>query len=102
MLACDVYRIPFAYTCRGQKGATAETLAQHHENAFKRSVAPECVAAVIAEPVLGECGFVVPPKEYFALLQKICRQHGILFIADEFQSGFSRTVKWFASDHFGV
>jgi len=100
--ASDVYRIPFAYPYRGEKGATAETFAHHLEDAFKRSVAPESVAAVIAEPVLGEGGFVVPPKDYFALLQKICRQHGILFIADEVQSGFARTGKWFASEHFGI
>jgi 4-aminobutyrate aminotransferase/(S)-3-amino-2-methylpropionate transaminase len=100
--ASDVYRIPFAYSYRGAKGATAETFAHHLEDAFKRSVAPESVAAVIAEPVLGEGGFVVPPKDYFALLQKICRQHGILFIADEVQSGFARTGKWFASEHFGI
>jgi 4-aminobutyrate aminotransferase/(S)-3-amino-2-methylpropionate transaminase len=100
--ASDVYRIPFAYPYRAGKGATAETFAHHLEDAFKRSVAPESVAAVIAEPVLGEGGFIVPPKEYFALLQKICRQHGILFIADEVQSGFARTGRWFASEHFGI
>jgi 4-aminobutyrate aminotransferase / (S)-3-amino-2-methylpropionate transaminase / 5-aminovalerate transaminase len=100
--ASDVYRIPFAYPYRAEKGATAETFAHHLEDAFKRIVAPESVAAVIAEPVLGEGGFIVPPKDYFALLQKICRQHGILFIADEVQSGFARTGKWFASEHFGT
>jgi len=100
--ASDVYRIPFAYPYRGEKGATAESFAHHLEDAFKRSVAPESVAAVIAEPVLGEGGFIVPPQDYFALLQKMCRQHGILFIADEVQSGFARTGKWFASEHFGV
>jgi 4-aminobutyrate aminotransferase/(S)-3-amino-2-methylpropionate transaminase len=100
--ASDVYRIPFAYPYRAERGATAETFAHHLEDAFKRSVAPESVAAVIAEPVLGEGGFIVPPKDYFALLQKICRQHGILFIADEVQSGFARTGKWFASEHFGI
>ena len=100
--ASDVYRIPFAYPYRSERGATAETFAHHLEDAFKRSVAPESVAAVIAEPVLGEGGFIVPPKEYFALLQKICRQHGILLIADEVQSGFARTGKWFASEHFGI
>jgi 4-aminobutyrate aminotransferase/(S)-3-amino-2-methylpropionate transaminase len=100
--ASDVYRIPFAYPYRGEKGATAEAFARHLEDAFKRSVAPESVAAVIAEPVLGEGGFIVPPKDYFALLQRICRQHGILFIADEVQSGFARTGKWFASEHFGI
>jgi 4-aminobutyrate aminotransferase/(S)-3-amino-2-methylpropionate transaminase len=100
--ASDVYRIPFAYPYRGEKGATAESFAHHLEDAFKRSVAPESVAAVIVEPVLGEGGFVVPPTGYFALLQKICRTHGILFIADEVQSGFGRTGKWFASEHFGI
>ena len=100
--ASDIYRIPFAYPYRGEKGATAETFAHHLEDAFKRKVAPESVAAVIAEPVLGEGGFIVPPRDYFALLQKICRKHGILFIADEVQSGFGRTGKWFASEHFGI
>jgi 4-aminobutyrate aminotransferase/(S)-3-amino-2-methylpropionate transaminase len=100
--ASDVYRIPFAYPYRGERGATAETFALHLENAFKRSVAPESVAAVIAEPVLGEGGFVIPPRDYFKLLEKICRKHGILFIADEVQSGFARTGKWFASEHFGI
>ena len=100
--ASDVYRIPYAYPFRSESGATAETFAHHLEDAFKRAVAPESVAAVIAEPVLGEGGFVVPPRAYFPLLQQICRKHGILFIADEVQSGFARTGKWFAIEHFGV
>jgi 4-aminobutyrate aminotransferase/(S)-3-amino-2-methylpropionate transaminase len=100
--ASDVYRIPFAYPYRGESGATAETFAHYLENAFKRSVAPESVAAVIAEPVLGEGGFVVPPMGYFKIVQEICRKHGIVFIADEVQSGFARTGKWFASEHFGI
>jgi 4-aminobutyrate aminotransferase/(S)-3-amino-2-methylpropionate transaminase len=100
--ASDIYRIPFAYPYRGEKGATAETFAHYLEDAFKRSVAPESVAAVIAEPVLGEGGFIIPPRDYFKLLQDICRKHGILFIADEVQSGFARTGKWFASEHFGI
>jgi 4-aminobutyrate aminotransferase/(S)-3-amino-2-methylpropionate transaminase len=100
--ASDVYRIPFAYPYRSESGATAETFAHHLENAFKRSAAPESVAAVIAEPVLGEGGFVVPPPDYFKIVQDICRKHGILFIADEVQTGFARTGKWFASEHFGI
>ena len=100
--ASDVYRIPFAYPYRSQSGATAETFARYLEDAFNRAVAPESVAAVIAEPVLGEGGFVVPPRDYFKLLQQICRKHGILLIADEVQSGFARTGKWFASEHFGI
>src|SRR5205823_12191971 len=100
--ASDIYRIPFAYAYRGEKGATAESFANHLEDAFKRVVGPESVAAVIAEPVLGEGGFVVPPWGYLRILHGVCRQHGILFIADEVQSGFARTGKWFASEHFGI
>src|SRR5216683_985706 len=100
--ASDIYRIPFAYAYRGGKGATAEGFAHQLEDAFKRIVAPESVAAVIAEPVLGEGGFVVPPRDYFRNLHDICRKHGIVFIADEVQSGIGRTGKWFASEHFGI
>src|SRR5260221_7236549 len=100
--ASDIYRIPFAYPYRSAQGASAATFAHHLEDAFKRIVAPESVAAVIAEPVLGEGGFVVPPRDYLRLIQEICRRHGILFIADEVQSGIGRTGKWFASEHFGI
>jgi 4-aminobutyrate aminotransferase/(S)-3-amino-2-methylpropionate transaminase len=100
--ASDIYRIPFAYPYRNPSGTTSADFAHHLEDAFKRSVAPESVAALIVEPVLGEGGFVIPPRDYFKLLQNICRKHGILFIADEVQSGFARTGKWFASEHFGI
>jgi len=100
--ASDIYRIPFAYSYRAEKGATAESFARYLEDAFKRVVAPESVAAVIAEPVLGEGGFIIPPRDYFRILQNICRKHGIVFIADEVQSGIARTGKWFASEHFGI
>jgi len=60
------------------------------------------VAAFIAEPVLCECGIVVPPKNYFREIKKVLDQHGILFIADEVQSGFGRTGKMFAVEHYGV
>lgn len=100
--ASDIYRIPYAYPYRSESGSTAESFAHHLEDAFKRVVAPESVAAVIAEPVLGEGGFVVPPRDYFRILHEICRKHGIVFIADEVQSGIARTGKWFASEHFGI
>ncbi len=100
--ASDIYRIPYAYEYRGEKGATAESFAHHLENAFKRAVAPESVAAVIVEPVQGEGGFIVPPPNYLRTLQDLCRKHGIVFIADEVQSGIGRTGKWFASEHFGI
>ncbi|HET9801857.1 MAG TPA: 4-aminobutyrate--2-oxoglutarate transaminase [Candidatus Acidoferrum sp.] len=101
-LATDVYRIPYAYAYRSPAGSTVEEFVHHLEDAFKRHVASENVAAVIAEPVLGEGGFVVPPREYFAALHKICKKHGILFIADEVQSGIARTGRWFASEYFGI
>jgi 4-aminobutyrate aminotransferase/(S)-3-amino-2-methylpropionate transaminase len=101
-MASDVYRIPYAYQYRSEAGTTTEEFAHHLEDAFKRHVAAENVAAVIAEPVLGEGGFVVPPRDYFAALHKICKKHGILFIADEVQSGIARTGRWFASEYFGI
>jgi len=52
--------------------------------------------------VLGEGGFVVPPRDCFRLVHDICRKHGIVLIADEVQSGIARTGKWFASEHFGI
>jgi 4-aminobutyrate aminotransferase/(S)-3-amino-2-methylpropionate transaminase len=60
------------------------------------------VAAFIAEPVMGEGGIIVPPLNYFREVKKILDQHGILFIADEVQSGFARTGKMFAIEHYGV
>ena len=102
----DVYRIPYAYCYRCAYGlqypSCAVACARHLEDTFKRVVAAESVAAVIAEPVMGEGGFIVPPREFFGIVQEICRKHGILFIADEVQSGFGRTGKWFASEHYGI
>jgi len=102
----DVYRIPYAYCYRCSYGLTYPSCkvacASALEDAFKRLVSAESVAAIIAEPVLGEGGFVAPPKEFFNIVQGICRKHGILFIADEVQSGIARTGKYFAIEHYGV
>src|ERR1700741_2129397 len=101
-----VYRLPYAYCYRCSYGLTYPSCemacATALEDAFKRVVAAESVAAVIAEPVLGEGGFIAPPKEYYSVLQEICGKHGILFIADEVQSGIGRTGKFFAIEHYGV
>ena len=72
------------------------------EDTFKRVVAQEGVAAVIAEPVLGEGGFVAPPLDYFRTLIDICHKHGVLFIADEVQTGFGRTGALFACERYGI
>ena len=69
---------------------------------FDYLIHPENVAAVIMEPVLGEGGYVVPPKKYVEELSKLLKKHGILLIFDEIQSGFGRTGKMFASEHFGI
>jgi 4-aminobutyrate aminotransferase/(S)-3-amino-2-methylpropionate transaminase len=102
----DVYRIPYAYCYRcsySLKYPSCDLFcARHLEDTFRRVVASEDVAAVIAEPVLGEGGFVAPPPEFFRILMEICRKHGVLFIADEVQSGFGRTGKMFACEHYGI
>src|SRR5436309_4980669 len=102
----DVYRIPYGYCYRcsySLKYPSCDVYcARHLEDTFKRVVAAEDVAAVIAEPVLGEGGFVNPPLEFFRILMDICHKHGVLFIADEVQSGFGRTGKIFASEHYGI
>ncbi len=102
----DVYRIPYAYCYRCSYSLKYPSCdvhcARHLEDTFKRVVASEDVAAVIAEPVLGEGGFVAPPPEFFRIIMEICRKHGVLFIADEVQSGFGRTGKMFACEHYGI
>jgi 4-aminobutyrate aminotransferase len=69
---------------------------------FRYEVRPEEVAAIFVEPVQGEGGYVVPPPEYLPMLQELCRKYGILFVLDEIQSGFGRTGKMFASEHWGI
>src|SRR5271167_20689 len=102
----EVYRIPFAYCYRCSYNLKYPSCdlycARHLEDTFKRVVANEEVAAVIAEPVLGEGGFVAPPPDYFKVLVDLCHKHGVLFIADEVQSGFGRTGALFASERYGI
>jgi 4-aminobutyrate aminotransferase/(S)-3-amino-2-methylpropionate transaminase len=102
----DVYRVPFAYCYRCsyslQYPSCEIHCARHIEDAFKRVVAAESIAAVIVEPVMGEGGFITPPLEFFPLLTEICRKHGILLIADEVQSGFARTGAMFACERLGL
>jgi 4-aminobutyrate aminotransferase / (S)-3-amino-2-methylpropionate transaminase / 5-aminovalerate transaminase len=104
--ATDIYRIPYAYCYRCsyslQYPSCSVFCAHHLEDTFKRMVASEAVAAVVVEPVLGEGGFVAPPREFFAILQDTCKRHGILLIADEVQSGFGRTGTMFASERYGI
>jgi 4-aminobutyrate aminotransferase/(S)-3-amino-2-methylpropionate transaminase len=90
--APEIYRMPF--------GDVAGPEILH--DFFIKQVNPEAVAAVVVEPVQGEGGFIAPPPGYFQELAKICRDNGILFVADEIQSGMGRTGKMFAIEHWGV
>jgi 4-aminobutyrate aminotransferase/(S)-3-amino-2-methylpropionate transaminase len=102
----DIYRVPYAYCYRCAYGLTypscRTSCADILESTFKRTVAAESVAAIIVEPVLGEGGFITPPSEFLAKLHGICKQHGILLIADEVQTGFGRTGAMFACERYGV
>jgi 4-aminobutyrate aminotransferase/(S)-3-amino-2-methylpropionate transaminase len=104
--APEVYRMPYAYCYRcpfGLKYPSCQTAcADYLEEFFIGHVAAENTAAVIAEPIQGEGGFVTPPPEYFPKLQAICRKYGIALIIDEVQTGMGRTGKLFAIEHWGV
>src|SRR5437016_8413607 len=89
---------PYRFAGQGSPGvAYAEALEKVIVDA-----GPQTVAAVVAEPVQGAGGVIVPPADYFPLLRKVCDKHGVLLIADEVITGFGRTGKWFAMEHWGV
>lgn len=95
----DIYHLPFPMALHGV--STEQSLAALHK-LFKVDIAPEDVAAIIIEPVQGEGGFYPAPLELLNALRQLCDQHGIVLIADEIQTGFSRTGKLFAMQHSGV
>ena len=105
-LAPEIYRMPFAYCYRCPFGleypSCGTSCADHFEEFFISHVAAEQTAAVIAEPIQGEGGFITPPPEYFPKIKAICEKYGIALIIDEVQSGAGRTGKYFAIDHWGV
>ncbi len=102
----DVYRMPYAYCYRcpfGLKYPGCDTCcADYLKEFFIGHVSAESTAALIIEPVQGEGGFITPPPQYFPKLLKICRDNGIVFIADEIQTGMGRTGKMFAVNNWGV
>jgi 4-aminobutyrate aminotransferase/(S)-3-amino-2-methylpropionate transaminase len=102
--APEVYHAPFPYPYRwpgDPAAAGAESLAALEE-LFKTTIAAEQVAAIIVEPVQGEGGFVVPPPDFLPGLAEICKREGIVFILDEVQTGFGRTGRLFAAEHWGL
>ncbi|MEH7392807.1 aspartate aminotransferase family protein [Bacillus sp. JJ1503] len=101
------YQIPYANTkdCPPGSDPEAYVIAQLEKNfaaLFSHQVTPEEVACVILEPVLGEGGYIVPPKGWLKKVREICDRHQILLIFDEVQTGFGRTGEWFAAQTFGV
>ena len=95
----EIYHAPFPYEYQGW---TTERSLQGLQDLFESSAAPDRVAAIIIEPVLGEGGFVPAPVEFLQALREITTRHGIVFICDEIQTGFGRTGKMFAIEHAHV
>jgi 4-aminobutyrate aminotransferase len=106
-LVAGVFHAPYPNTYRGAYGvrpehAASDALAQIENELFKKVVDPDEVAAIFVEPIQGEGGYLPAPAEFLQGLERLCRKHGILLVADEVQSGMGRTGKWWAVDHAGI
>jgi 4-aminobutyrate aminotransferase/(S)-3-amino-2-methylpropionate transaminase len=97
--APEVYRAPFPNDYRGP---SADEALAALERALVTQVAAETVAAIVVEPVQGEGGFVVAPKAFLEGVRGLCDEHGIVLVVDEVQTGFGRTGKFFAIEHYGI
>ena len=97
--APEVYRVPFPNDYRGPDARTALDAL---ERAFDTQVPAEQVAAIVIEPIQGEGGFLVCPREYMRGLREICDRHGIVLVVDEVQTGVARTGRFFAIEHYDV
>jgi 4-aminobutyrate aminotransferase / (S)-3-amino-2-methylpropionate transaminase / 5-aminovalerate transaminase len=97
--APEVYRVPFPNEYRG---ITARDALAALERALLTQVAAETVAAIVVEPVQGEGGFIPAPQEFMEGLRAICDREGILLVVDEVQTGFGRTGRMFATEHYGI
>ncbi|QKK09147.1 MAG: aspartate aminotransferase family protein [Planctomycetota bacterium] len=103
--APEVYRLPYPVVRAGSGPSEAEVVARELDrlrSAFRDTVAPGDVAAIIIELVQGEGGFFVAPRAYVQGLRELCDEHGIMLIIDEVQTGFARTGRWGAFEHYGV
>jgi 4-aminobutyrate aminotransferase len=93
---------PYAYKLGLNEAQTSEYCLNAVQELLLSQTSPAETAAILIEPVLGEGGYVVPPSAFMKGLRELCDRNGILLIMDEVQSGFGRTGKWFALEHFGV
>jgi len=94
-----IYHVPFPIP---HHGVTEEDALRALYHVFKADITPDQVAAIVIEPVQGEGGFYQTPPEFMRRLREICDEHGICLVADEVQSGFARTGKLFAIEHYGI
>jgi 4-aminobutyrate aminotransferase/(S)-3-amino-2-methylpropionate transaminase len=104
--APEVYRLPFPYCYRCERARPDARCCRAERETFEALVGshvdPESIAAVLIELQLGEGGFVPAPPAFVAMLAGFCRDHGIVLIDDEIQTGFGRTGRMFAAEHYGV
>jgi 4-aminobutyrate aminotransferase/(S)-3-amino-2-methylpropionate transaminase len=102
--APEVYRVPTAYPYRwpGGPDKAADEAFARFKDVVLHQVGAGNVAAVVAEPILGEGGFIVPAPGFLPMVAEFCAAHGIVFVADEVQAGIARTGTWFASEHEGI
>ena len=98
--APEVYRAPLSYPFRD--GLTGAEAAERAISAIEKQIGAENLAAIIIEPIQGEGGFIVPAEGFLPALVEWANEHGVVFIADEVQTGFARTGAMFASEHFGI
>ena len=98
--ANEIYRAPLSYPLRD--GLSGEEAAARAIDVLDKQVGADNLACLVIEPILGEGGFVVPAPGFLQALAEWCREKGVVFVADEIQSGFCRTGDWFACDHEGV
>jgi 4-aminobutyrate aminotransferase/(S)-3-amino-2-methylpropionate transaminase len=99
--APEIYRVPTSYPFRDGPHDGAE-VARWAIGRMTKEIGPDQIAAIVIEPIQGEGGFIVPAPGYFSAMAKFAADHGIMFIADEIQTGFCRTGNWFASEYEGV
>nr|WP_218680951.1 4-aminobutyrate--2-oxoglutarate transaminase [Rhodococcus qingshengii] len=100
--APEVYRMPMSYPYRDTLGNDGVAAAQRAIGMMDKQLGADAIAAVVIEPIQGEGGFIVPAPGFLPTVARWCRDNGVVFIADEVQTGFARTGRWFASDHEGV
>lgn len=105
-LVPGVHHVPFAdcYRCAFglSRGHCNLECVAYLKMLFETAVPAEEVAALFVEPIQGDAGMIVPPDEFLPALKQLCEQYGILFVAEEVQSGMGRTGKWFACEHWGI